>query len=179
MKTYGEEYMKNNLSIDEIKQSVEYQWRKSQIKLLLMIFLIMTVTSLVILFLINITSGLDTGFVLLEFFIWFCCMIVIGIFLGCFVLYYHLKCMYLLNNYKNFNAYEVILDTFSTSYAYEYSIYYTVTFIDDNETKKRNTNPYFSSSFFSKFKPEEFNNKKVIGLYDNNLEKFYIIKSVD
>lgn len=67
MKTYGEEYMKNNLSIDEIKQSVEYQWRKSQIKLLLMIFLIMTVTSLVILFLINITSGLDTGFDLLEF----------------------------------------------------------------------------------------------------------------
>lgn len=40
MKTYGEEYMKNNLSIDEIKQSVEYQWRKSQIKLLLMIFLL-------------------------------------------------------------------------------------------------------------------------------------------
>lgn len=76
--------MKNNLSIDEIKQSVEYQWRKSQIKLLLMIFLIMTVTSLVILFLINITSGLDTGFDLLEFFIWFCCMIVIGIFWGCF-----------------------------------------------------------------------------------------------
>ena len=70
MKTYGEEYIKNNLSIDEIKQSVEYQWRKSQIKLLLMIFLIMTVTSLVILFLINITSGLDTGFDLLEFFMY-------------------------------------------------------------------------------------------------------------
>ena len=49
----------------------------------------------------------------------------------------------------------------------------------NSKTKTVDTNPYFSSSVFSKFSPEEYNNKKVIGLYDDNLEKFYIIKKIN
>ena len=42
----------------------------------------------------------------------------------------------------------------------------------------KDTDFYFSSNIFSKFSPEEYNNKKVIGLYDDNLEKFYIVKKI-
>lgn len=169
--------MGNNFSKEEIKNSVECQWRKILAKQLFSIYLIVLIASLFIPFII--TVKYDIKYLGIVFIIWLCCMLVIGIFFGCFILYYVIKYKYLLKNYEKFDTYEVVLDTLSTSYAYKASIYYTVTFVYEGKTKRIDTNPYFSSAFFSKFSPEDYNNKKVIGLYDNNLEKFYIIKKVD
>ena len=168
--------MINDLRLEEIKNSIEYQWRKSQINTLLVVWLFIAVITLFIPFIVTINYLEFLGFGML---IWLCCMVFIGLILGAFILFYCSKSRYLLQNYKNFNCYEVVLDRVSTSYAYKYSIYYTVKIVYNGITKTVDTNPYFSNSFFSKFYPDDFNNKKVMGLYDSNMEKFYIVKKVD
>ena len=79
----------------------------------------------------------------------------------------------------NFSCHEVVLDKVVTSLMSRGSIYYKVTIIDGNIKKEIDTNPYFSNYLFSKFLPEDYNNKKVVGLYDKNENKFYIIKKVN
>ena len=86
---------------------------------------------------------------------------------------------YLLKNYKRFNAYETVLDNVSTSYWYSGAIYYTAIINGNGLSKKVRTNPCFSSHFVSKFKPEDFNNKKVVGLLDEDTGRFYVIKKID
>lgn len=168
--------MVNDLSLEEIKDSIEYQWRKQQINTLLAVWLFIALITLFISFIVTINYLELLGFGML---IWLCCMVLVGLIFGVFILFYYTKNRYLLENYKNFNCYEVVLDRVSISYAYKYSIYYTVKIVDNGITKTVDTNPYFSNSFFSKFYPDDFNNKKVIGLYDGNMEKFYIVKKVD
>ena len=70
------------------------------------------------------------------------------------------------------------LDNISTSYAYRGAVYYTVTVNDEGTIRKVRTNPYFSSGTLAKFTLEDYNNKMVIGLYDSQMDKFYIIKKV-
>ena len=168
--------MVNDLSLEEIKDSIEYQWRKQQINMLLMVWLFIAVITLFIPLITTINYLEFLGFGML---IWLCCIGFVGLILGVFILFYCFNNRYLLKNYKNFNSYEVVLDRVSTSYTYKYSIYYTIKIVDNGITKMLDTNPYFSNSFFSKFPPDDFNNKKVIGLYDNYKEKFYILKKVN
>jgi hypothetical protein len=106
-------------------------------------------------------------------------MAFMGIFIGIFCLYYYLKMKYLLKNYEKMKCYETILDRPSTSYEYRGALYYTVVINDSGVSKQVSTNPYFSSSFTSIYHPEDFNNKKVIGLYDAEMDKFYIIKKIN
>lgn len=161
----------------EIKNSVECQWRMYHIKQLLIIYLIIGIISLFFTFITVGKYGSDyLGTALIT---WLWCIFGSGIIFGCFILYHFSKYRYFINNYKNFKCYEVLLDTLSTSYAYKSSVYYSVSINYDGRNKKIDTNPYFSSTFFSKFSPDDYNNKKVIGLYDNTLEKFYIIKKAD
>lgn len=171
--------MVNDLSSEEIKNSVEYQWRKYQIGMLLSVWLFIVVVTLFLPFIVIAINDHDLELLGYGMLIWLCCMAFIGLILGGFILFYCLKNRYLLKNYKNFNCYEVVLDNLSTSYSYSHSIYYTVNIVEEGITKKVDTNPYFSSSLFSKFYPVDFNNKKVIGLYDSNMEKFYIVKKVN
>ena len=49
---------------------------------------------------------------------------------------------------------------------------------DEGVTRQVSTNAYFSSSMFAKFTLEDYNNKKVVGLYDSQMDKFYIIKKL-
>ena len=168
--------MYNNLTKEEIKNSVECQWRKFHANLILVIYLIIVVATLFVPLILLIKYGIE--YLGQGIITWLICILVLGLFFGSFALYYYFKYRYLLKNYRNFNSYEVILDTVATSYSYKASIYYTVTINHNGKTKKVDTNPYFSSTVFSKFSPEEYNNKKVIGLYDDNLEKFYIVKKI-
>jgi hypothetical protein len=71
-----------------------------------------------------------------------------------------------------------MLDNVDTSHAYRGAVYYTVTINDEGVTRKVSTNPYFSSGFFEKFALQDYNNKKVVGLYDDQADKFYIVKKV-
>lgn len=172
--------MGNDLSIEDIKNSVEYQWRQHHVKTLLIVWLILAAATLFIPFTMIATTGdYELEFLGFGMLIWVCCIAGYGLLFGGFILYYCLKNRYLLKNYKNFTCYEVTLDNLSTSYAYKGSIYYTVKIVDGETTKTVDTNPYFSNLWLSKFTPSDYNNKKVIGLYDGNAEKFYIIKKVD
>ena len=171
--------MVNDLSSEEIKNSVEYQWRKYQISMLLGVWLLIAVTTLFVPFIVIAVNNYDLELLGYGMLIWLCCIAFVGLMFGGGILFYSLRNRYLLKNYRNFNCYEVVLDRVSTSYAYKYSISYTVKIVDEGITKTVDTNPYFSNSFFSKFFPDDFNNKKVIGLYDSNMEKFYIVKKVD
>ena len=92
--------------------------------------------------------------------------------------YYLSKMRYLLRHYHNFDSYEVVLNNLSTSYFYRGSIFYTVEIMYEGSKRNVNTNPYFSNFLFSKFSINDFNNTKVVGLYDVNKDKFYIVKKV-
>ena len=91
------------------------------------------------------------------------------------MLYSYSKMRYLLKNFENMQIYEVKLDNISTSYMYRGAVYYTVTI----NNKKVDTNPIFSSLFLSKHLLNEYNNKTVIGLFDESLNKFYVIRKIN
>ena len=168
--------MKNDFTENEIKQSVEYQWRNNQIKILLGIWLFISI-AIFIVPLMGIIMDFETiGVTLL---IWLVFVIIFGVILGGFSLSYYFKNDYFVKNYINFSCHEVVLDKVVTSLMSRGSIYYKVTIIDENTKKEIDTNPYFSNYLFSKFLPEDYNNKKVVGLYDKNENKFYIIKKVN
>lgn len=168
--------MKNNLTKEDIKNSIEYQWRKTSAKWLLIIWAIMAVVTL---FGSLIMSLDDIKYIGLSFQIWLIVMAIYSAIYLPFVMFYRYKMTYLLKHYEEFNSYEVMLNNVSTSYAYRGAVYYTVTVNDEGVTRQVTTNPYFSSGTFAKFTLEDYNNKRVIGLYDNKMDKFYIVTKVD
>ena len=165
--------MVNNFTKEEIKKSVEYGWRKQQAMIFLFVILIIVVITLFIV----LVSCLN--YILLGLQIWIGITLLYSLIFGPFALYYLYKMRYLLKNYSKFNSYEVMLDNVSTSIWYRGAVYYTVSIVDNGRRVSVDTNPYFSNMVFSKFILGDYNNKKVIGLYDSNIEKFYIIKRVD
>ena len=167
--------MKNNFTVNEIKKSVEYQWRNRQIKILLGIWVFISVAFSTVPIMCVIMDFETIGVALL---IWLIFVIMFGIILGGFSLSYYFKNKYFVKNYMNFSCHEVVLDKVVTSLMTRGSVYYKVTIYDGNVKKEVDTNPYFSNYLFSKFLPEDFNNKKVIGLYDSQMDMFYIIKKI-
>ena len=168
--------MNNKFTVKDIKQSVEYQWRNRQIKILLGIWLFISI-AIFIVPLIGIIMNFEIiGVALL---IWLIFVFMFGVMLGGFSLYYYFKNRYLIRNYMNFTSHEVVLDKVATSYMSRGSIYYKVTIYDGKTRIEVDTNPYFSSYLFSKFLPEDYNNKKVVGLYDKHVNKFYILRKID
>ncbi len=168
--------MKNDFTVNEIKNSVEFQWRKSQVKSYLVIWLIIVCLTI---FIPVIICASDDELLISGIVSWLCTIGFLGLFFWPFSIFSYSKMRYLLKNYQKFNSYEVVLDKVSTSYAYRRAIYYTVIVNDEGLSKKVDTNPYFSSSLLSKFSCEDYNNKKVVGLYDDKKNKFYIVKRVD
>ena len=160
------------LSKDDILNSVEYQWRKHQLVLYFYFWLIISIITIFIPLAIGITNLEYIAVVALS-----CLGVIILIFLifGSFMLYSYSKMRYLLKNFENMQIYEVKLDNISTSYMYRGAVYYTVTI----NNKKVDTNPIFSSSFLSKYLLNEYNNKTVIGLFDESLNKFYVIRKIN
>ena len=160
------------LSKDDILNSVEYQWRKHQLVLYFYFWLIISIITIFIPLAIGITNLEYIAVVALS-----CLGVIIFIFLifGSFMLYSYSKMRYLLKNYENMQIYEVKLDDISTSYMYRGAVYYTVTI----NNKKVDTNPIFSSSFLSKYLLNDYNNKTVIGLFDESLNKFYVIRKIN
>ena len=160
------------LSKDDILNSVEYQWRKHQLVLYFYFWLIISIITIFIPLAIGITNLEYIAVVALS-----CLGVIILIFLilGSFMLYSYSKMRYLLKNFENMQIYEVKLDNISTSYMYRGAVYYTVTI----NNKKVDTNPIFSSSFLSKYLLNDYNNKTVIGLFDESLNKFYVIRKIN
>ena len=166
----------NGFTKEDIKGSVEYRWRLSSVKLF---FALWAIIAVFMLFPTLITSMTDMNSIGLGFRIWLTVMIIYSALLLPFVAFYCYKMHYLLKHYSEFRSYEVMLDRVSTSYAYKGAVYYTVTVHENGSARQVCTNPYFSSGIFSKFPLEDYNNKRVVGLYDSRMDRFYIIKKVD
>ena len=165
--------MKGNFTKEDIKNSVEYGWRKSSLCWMLGIWAAIEV---VMLFVLLFTYMDDTEYVGLGIEVWLIVTAIYSAILLPFVAFYGYKMFYLLKHYTEFDAYEVMLDNVSTSYAYKGAVYYTVTVTHGGVSRNVCTNPYFSSSIFAKYALEDYNNQKVVGLYDSQLDKFYIIQ---
>ena len=166
--------MKNNFTKKDIKNSVEYQWRKNSFCWLLGIWAFIAVAMLFVILIIgfdDIKSGMGLQ-------VWLIVMSIYSVIYLPFVAYYGYKMFYILKHYAEFNSYEAMLDNVSTSQMYRGAVYYTVTINDEGVTRQVDTNAYFSSSMFAKFTLEDYNNKKVIGLYDSRMDKFYVIKKI-
>ena len=169
--------MNNEFTVDEIKNSVEYQWRKWQTKLSLLIFLIILLIPFFIgVFFLIFYNDLEIFELVITEWI---SVSPLELILLSFSLYHYSKIRYLLKNYKKFNSYEVVLNQFSSSYLHRRSVYFTVTINYNGLSVKVETNPCFSTYFVSRFSLEDFINKKVVGLFDKDKGKFYIIKKVD
>lgn len=169
----------NEFTTAEIKESVEYQWRIAQTRIFLALFGIMSLFGFIVVTIVCSRIKLPIEEVLKYFLI---AMLATEIFFVVLffpsVLFYYLKAKRLITTYSEYKSYVVTLDKPSTSYSYRGAVYYTVHIRDDKISKLVETNPYFSSSFFSKFELEEYNNKTVVGLYDEKKDKFYILKKV-
>ena len=164
--------MKNNFTKEDIKNSVEYGWRKTSFCWLLGIWTFIAVAML----LSVLTIGFNDIKPGMGLQVWLIVMSIYSVIYLPFVAYYGYTMLYILKHYTEFNSYEVMLDNVSTSQMYRGAVYYTVTINDKGITRQVSTNAYFSSSMFAKFTLEDYNNKKVIGLYDSQMDKFYIIK---
>ena len=172
--------MNKEFTVDEIKNSVEYQWRKWQVKFLLWGLLIIGLFTFIIFIIVfSIISNFDSEFIGLGIIVWLFSVGVSGLVSLPFCLYYYGKMRYLLKNYQKFNSYEVVLDKVATSFWYRGTVYYIVTISDNGLSRNTRTNPYFSSYFLAKYSLGDYNNKKVVGLYDADLNRFYIVKKVD
>lgn len=160
------------LTKEDIKNSVAYQWRKYTLKWTLFalcaIAFLMTLTMLA-------TNPGDMEYIRWSLMYGLYGTVVYVALFAPFALYQGYKMRYLLKNYEKFGIYEVVLDQV---YSRRGACYYTVTIRYDGQTRKTCTQPYFSSKIFAKFPLEEYNNQKVIGLYDDRLDKFYVLKKV-
>ena len=166
--------MKNGFTKEDIKNSVEYKWRKNSFCLLLGIWAFIAAVMLFGVLIIgfdDIKPGMGMQ-------VWLIVMAIYSVIYLPFVAYYGYKMLYILKHYTEFNSYLVMLDNVSTSQMYRGAVYYTVTINDEGVTKQVSTNAYFSSGMFSKFPLEDYNNKKVVGLYDSKMDRFYIIKRI-
>lgn len=168
----------NNFTKQDIKNSVEYQWRKHQIKLLFYVWLIVVVATFLVV-------ALPVCMVNIEFWdvgllTWMGAIGVVSIFFAIFMVVYHSKNVYLTKHFAEFSEHEVTLDRVATANLWRNrgAVYYIVTVTKNGITKNVDTSPCFSSNAFAKFTCDDYNNKKVVGLYDEINNQFYIIKKV-
>lgn len=168
----------NDFTREEIKNSVEYRWRKWNLKSIFYIILIYAAVAFTATVTVSLVSLDDAGEIL-DMLVFF--LIAVGIaviFVSPFAVHEGYKILRFLRHYGELEAYTVALDKFSTSYLSRGSIYYTVTVPDGGYTRQVDTNPYFSGHFSAAFPIDEYHGKKVVGLYDRENNKFYVIKKI-
>ena len=107
-------------------------------------------------------------------FSWLIFTLLESFFIGLAILFQNNKKNYLLNNYKEFDGYEVTLDDFATSVYYKQSVYYKVKINDNVFIKNINSNPYFSKASMDNFTPAEYNGKKLLDYMIKNTINFIL-----
>ncbi len=170
----------DELTKEDIKNSVEYKWRIQQRNTLLIIYILVLLAAFFMMAIAGLTNASEfednMASILTDAFLIVAVLFTV-IFMP-FIAFYQYKAVYLLKKYHTFKRYEVLLDRPSTSYWYRGAVYYTVDISTEKGNLSVDTNPYFSSSVWSAFNISEFNNKKVIGLLDEEKGGFYIIKAL-
>ena len=170
----------NGMAKEEIKNSVEYKSLVFDAKYALAVFGIISFLGLLVALAVAMANG-DLGLEAFKV-----SLIAWAIAEAFFVLAFGSALLYILNkahgflkNYEKYKPYEATLDNPSTSYAVRASaVYYTVAINLGATSKEVKAEPRFSSSMFTKFDIKDFNNKKVLGLYDEKRERFYIVRVI-
>ena len=164
--------IENVLTIVDIKNSVEYFWRKRQIIWLFAAFGITICAAIIY----CIFQAMLTGDFLIVLIVFFASIFTIALILVPFVIYFFVKLRYLTKNYFKLPLFEVELQDIHTSFSYRGAVYFSVHIKTDEISRKVDTNPLFSSwSWTGKLELERYNGKKVRALFDEKLDKLFVI----
>ena len=165
----------NNLTNDDIKQSIDYQWRMHQANISFLILGIIMLFILLSPIFTLLKYPLESDFSVILWTYLSLTLFYLVLFLP-IPLYQIIKAKSLLKNYKSYIKVAVMLDQPSTSFLYKGSIYYSVKIKENDVNNVVDTKPYFSSSLLSKFDMKSYNNIEVIGLYDKEKNKIFIFQ---
>lgn len=159
--------MKNNFTKQDIKNSVEYKSKYRNFKIILICFVL-----LVLLACCSVDSSMeDEKFEISTSLICFLVVIII-LYVVCFIITSN-RANYILKNYHKFNAYEVNLQYPRNSLNPKRNEHFYRIVLDIEGEKK-----VVDTDGISFKKSMDLEHKKVIGLYDEEKERFYIIKVI-
>ena len=95
--------MKDNFTKEEIKESVEYKWRKNQIKTSLVSWGVFFILSLIVSFFMVLPGDIDYISIALK--TWIIWNVITAVIISPFIIYLRCKMSYLLKNYTSFQTY--------------------------------------------------------------------------
>lgn len=167
----------NNFTVEDIKQSVDYQWHKGLAKLYLALVIIL-VTIILFLWLLYI-GGENEEFSIFIIVMLSSFLAIVGVVFVILAIYSGAKLLDLAGGYKELKQYEIVLNKPRASYRYRGSIFYQVEIKDNDTTISLRTNACYSGMSGSKFNVDDYNNKRVVGLADPVCSKFYVVKVLD
>ena len=163
--------MYNNLTIGDVKESIEYRWLRHRILCFVMAWLIIALVSIIPLIIVHVHYW---DYAVRGFWIWMLTSIVLGfVFLSLSVPYIR-KITYFKKHYKDYKVYNVFLEKVNPAYGMEIS--FTVTIDEGRKEYEVPTSPCFSNNIGAIFSVEEYINCEVVGIYDTDLQRFYIIR---
>ncbi len=164
------------LTKEQIQNSLEAGWRKSQIKTYLVIFAVFAVIFFLAMFFGIAIEGFSVDNLLF-------CIEILGIlyavYAACllpFILFSWHKYRLLFKNLETYTIHEVMLDEPATAPFYRGAIYYTITIpLSSERTVKVDTKPLWSSGIFSTVQLADYNNKKIKVAYSESLARLIIL----
>ncbi len=165
------------LTKEQIQNSLEAKWRKSQIKTYFVIFAVFAVIFFVAMFFGIAIEGFSSENLLF-------CIEILGILYAVyfavllpFILYAWYQYRQLFQNLDTYTLYEAALDQPSTSHMYRGAVYYTISIpLASGKMLKRETKPMWSSGIFAPIPLADYNNKTIQVAYSEALDKLIIIE---
>lgn len=168
--------MKNTFTKEEIQNSVEYRWRKSLRNRTLALWGVIAGITIFMALFMGLTRDLEMLWISL------CVGLGLSVLYGVvclpFAIYYGCQMRRLVKHYPEWTAHEAVLDMLSVSYAYKRSMYYTVKITEGGKTRKVCTHACFGGAY-SAFPVEEYSNQRVVGVYDEEKDVFYVVKKAE
>ena len=157
---------------EQIKNSMDAKWRRSQIK----IYSAILGGILVFMLFVALFSALKHGDFSLSFEVSGICAIVFAVIFAPFPLFSLYRYRELFRNLDEYRVYTATLDHPSTSHLYRGAIYYTVILrTPDGFTIQTDTKPLFSSGAFATFPLEEYNNQTATVAYKESEDLLVIL----
>lgn len=157
---------------EEVKASVEYQWRGQQWKIYMVILAFILIVIFPMCF-------LETDSLEIIGSVFGIVAAIYGVIFLPFILYAVWRQWELAHRFDHYERHRVKLDQPSSSWGYRGAFLYHVRFQDDaGNPIQLDTKPIFSSGFFSACLLEEYNNKTVEIFYDAEKDRVIVSKLV-
>jgi len=153
---------------ERIQNAIESKWRLEQCVTMLIVYAVVAMLTFLHMLLEgqHYSDWSETAVLVL---------VVLAIVMLPFILYPLWKYFWMIWEWGNYKAYEVMLDRPNTSWLYKGAIYYTVRFHDEfGNLVIMDTKPIFSGGMFARFHLDTFNNKTVTVYYDAKRERLLV-----